>query len=315
MLSSNPEFLVFPYRFHFTVLDELQIPASQGGNIIRGALGTILRRIACKPTCHGASHSDECIYSRLFAPKLGKGPSGLRDPPRPFVLRASDFEGSLVEAGQAFYFDVHLFAGGNRSIEYFASAFAELAHEGLGPARARVELVRIDALDSGRRPYLTVYRDGEFIVRYPPPVIIPLLPGSEAVDKLELRFLTSTELKHEGKLTRVPEFGIIFSRLRDRITSLRSLYGEIATEIDFAGIGERAKVVHLVECSLDWHEAERRSSRTGQTHPIGGFTGNAIYEGDLAEFVPWLRAGYWTGVGRQTVWGKGTIDVFPAPVR
>jgi hypothetical protein len=54
-------------------------------------------------------------------------------------------------------------------------------------------------------------------------------------------------------------------------------------------------------------DIRRRSSRTGQTHGIGGFTGFAEYEGDLAEFLPWLEAAQWTGVGRQSVWGKGEI--------
>ncbi len=55
--------------------------------------------------------------------------------------------------------------------------------------------------------------------------------------------------------------------------------------------------------------AERRSGRTGKTHPIGGFIGSADYEGELAEFLPFLEAARWTGVGRQTVWGKGEISV------
>jgi len=56
-------------------------------------------------------------------------------------------------------------------------------------------------------------------------------------------------------------------------------------------------------------EAARRSSRTGQRHPIGGFVGSASYSGPLAEFVPWLHAAVFTGVGRQTTWGKGEIRV------
>jgi CRISPR/Cas system endoribonuclease Cas6 (RAMP superfamily) len=64
----------------------------------------------------------------------------------------------------------------------------------------------------------------------------------------------------------------------------------------------------------DWQfrreERERRSSRTGQTHSIGGFVGSAEYEGDdLAEFLPWLEVARYTGVGRQAVWGKGEIRV------
>jgi hypothetical protein len=33
------------------------------------------------------------------------------------------------------------------------------------------------------------------------------------------------------------------------------------------------------------------------------------YAGELGEFLPWLRAARWTGVGRQTVWGKGDLRV------
>src|SRR5688500_13231330 len=51
-------------------------------------------------------------------------------------------------------------------------------------------------------------------------------------------------------------------------------------------------------------ETEQRSSRTGQVDSIGGITGSAVYEGALEDFVPILRAAEWTGVGRQTVWGK-----------
>jgi len=43
----------------------------------------------------------------------------------------------------------------------------------------------------------------------------------------------------------------------------------------------------------------------GQRHPLGGFVGEAEYEGELAEFLPYLRLGKWVGVGRQTVWGRG----------
>jgi len=56
-------------------------------------------------------------------------------------------------------------------------------------------------------------------------------------------------------------------------------------------------------------DAERRSSRTGQVHGIGGFVGVAEYEGELGEFVPYLEAARWTGVGRQCVWGKGELHV------
>jgi CRISPR/Cas system endoribonuclease Cas6 (RAMP superfamily) len=65
----------------------------------------------------------------------------------------------------------------------------------------------------------------------------------------------------------------------------------------------------MPRCDLTWEQVKRRSGRTGQVHSIGGFTGEADYEGELAEFLPWLRAARWVGVGRQTVWGKGDVRV------
>ena len=129
------------------------------------------------------------------------------------------------------------------------------------------------------------------------------------MEKVTVRFQTPTELKSAGGLAERPEFPIIFGRLRDRISTLRALYGAGALEIDFKGLGERAAQVQLRRSDLAWEQVKRKSGRTGQVHPIGGFTGEAEYVGHLAEFLPWLRAARWVGVGRQTVWGKGDVRV------
>jgi CRISPR/Cas system endoribonuclease Cas6 (RAMP superfamily) len=65
---------------------------------------------------------------------------------------------------------------------------------------------------------------------------------------------------------------------------------------------------------LQWPDVDRLSSRTGQRHPLGGFVGEAEYEGELGEFLPYLRLGKWVGVGRQTVWGKGELELQYATV-
>jgi CRISPR/Cas system endoribonuclease Cas6 (RAMP superfamily) len=67
--------------------------------------------------------------------------------------------------------------------------------------------------------------------------------------------------------------------------------------------------VKMTRCEINRVHVERRSSRSRQVHSIGGFVGEAEYEGELTEFLPYLRLAEWTGVGRQTVWGKGAIAV------
>jgi hypothetical protein len=132
---------------------------------------------------------------------------------------------------------------------------------------------------------------------------LPLAAPRDPVSRIRVRFLAPTELKGAER----PEFGVLMARIRDRISTLRALYGAGPLEIDFKAFGERAGRVTMSRCELARVAAERLSRRTGQRHSIGGFTGVAEYEGALAEFLPYLEIARWTGVGRQTVWGKGEI--------
>ena len=63
----------------------------------------------------------------------------------------------------------------------------------------------------------------------------------------------------------------------------------------------------MTRCDVEQVERDRVSRATGQRHPLGGFVGVAEYEGELNEFAPYLEVARFTGVGRQTVWGKGEI--------
>ncbi|WP_394766582.1 CRISPR system precrRNA processing endoribonuclease RAMP protein Cas6 [uncultured Paludibaculum sp.] len=124
--------------------------------------------------------------------------------------------------------------------------------------------------------------------------------------KQQVSFLTPTELKpHAGG--EPPPFAILLARACERISALRSFYGAGPLEFDFRALAAQAAAVRCVGGQIDWQAAERRSGRSGQTHPLGGFTGYAEYEGELGPFQPWLEAATWTGVGRQTVWGKGLM--------
>jgi hypothetical protein len=134
------------------------------------------------------------------------------------------------------------------------------------------------------------------------------LESDREVSRVRVSFVTPTELKGADR----PEFGTLFARLRDRISTLRALYQGGPLEIDFKGMGERAGSVKMTRCEIQHIDAERVSRNTLQRHSLGGFVGFADYEGDLGEFLPYLEIGRYTGVGRQTVWGKGEIHAMVA---
>jgi hypothetical protein len=297
------DFSLFPWRFCFTATDALYFPAGQSGNIIRGAFGTIFRSIVCIPSCPGARVCDRrqsCAYAQLFEPGRvrGGGPSGLAEWPRPFVFRASHLDGVILPRGDTFYFDVHVFDVNQPLLEYFVLAFGQLARDGLGPGRGTARLDSVWQLDPAGRPHCRAQEsDG--------PLTLTLHADQPATSRVRVEFVTPTELK-PAESDR-PEFRILFSRVRDRISTLRQLYGAGPLLIDFRQMAERAAAVQLTHFESKQVHVERRSSRTRQVHPIGGMIGTALYEGDLTEVLPFLRVAQWTGVGRQTVWGKGQI--------
>jgi hypothetical protein len=308
-------FEFYRFRFYFHAAGTLFFPVYKSGNIVRGAFGGIFRRLVCIPGCHDAKTCGiraDCPYARVFEPRAarGEGPSGLADWPRPFVFRAAHLDGRTIPRGEDFHFDVHIFDVRDPALPYFALAFAQLARDGLGPGRGLAELTSVDQLDLNEETVARVFAGDKSRMRdLAAPNIMELSPAPERVTRVRVRFVTPTELKAGSQVVERPEFGILLGRLRDRISTLRAFYGAGPLEIDFRAMGERAAQVRMTRCDLQQTQVDRLSSRTGQRHPLAGFVGEAEYEGDLSEFLPYLKAGRWVGVGRQTVWGKGELEV------
>jgi hypothetical protein len=308
------QFDFFPLRFEFSAREPLFFPPGKAANILRCALGVIFRRIACAPECQDARTCGirrSCAYASVFAPTSGgEGPSGLADQPRPFVFRARHLDGRSIQPGQPFHFDLHVFSLDRAVLAYFVLTFAALAREGLGPSRGRADLQRVRRIAVDGASEQILY-DGaaQTMAAATEAASLSLDPPPSAPGKIRVEFLSPTELKYDHRVTSRPDFPILFGRIRDRISTLRSLYGQGPLDIDFQKTGLRAAAVRMTRWEGGRIDAERRSSRTGQSHSIGGFVGIAEYEGELAEFIPYLEAGRWTGVGRQSVWGKGEIAI------
>jgi hypothetical protein len=307
-------FEFYRFRFHFRAASALYFPPYKSGNMVRGAFGGIFRKLVCAPGCEGAIACDQratCPYARIFEPRAarGEGPSGLADWPRPFVFRTAHLDRRTIQADEAFHYDVHVFDVRDPALPYFVLAFAQLARDGLGPGRARAELTAVDRLNLDGATAARMFDGEPFRMNdLAAPISVDLTGAAVPRSRVRVRFATPTELKSEDRLVERPEFPVLFGRLRDRIGALRALYGAGPLDLDFRAMGQRAAAVRMTRCALRKTNVERRSSRTGQRHPLGGFVGEADYEGDLGEFLPYLRLGKWVGVGRQTVWGKGELE-------
>lgn len=300
------------FRFTLRPLEPLHLPARNKGNVLRGAFGTVLRRLSCHPECPGAARCEQrhsCPYAVLFEPSPPPGGQALRnyqDIPRPFVFRPPLETATRYE--QPFCFDLVL-AG--KSVEYLPHVvvtFSRLAAEGFGLNRVPVELEKVEQINPAKLIY-----EGASGVMYPAERPLPpspiLRPPSPA---LTIRFLTPTHLVHEEQTVRQPEFHHLIRRLRDRLNALATFYGDGPLDLDFVGIAQRAAEVRCVSRELVWEERSRVSSKPekrGQRHNIGGFTGSCTFAGDLSEFLPLLRLGEMAHVGKHAVWGNGQFEV------
>ena len=219
--------------------------------------------------------TDPAMYAQFFAPTRETGASGLGDPPRPFVLRVRHLDGATL---QSFHIGMNVFETNPPNLIPICQAMDELIRESL-----RAEVHGLEGAD---------------ILSLP-------IDGATATERVRVTFLSPTELKNYDQ----PEFGSLFGRIRDRVSTLRALYGTGPLEIDFKAMGQRAAAIRMTHCETHPVAAQRISRGTGQRHQLNGFVGFAEYEGDLTEFIPYLEIAAYTGVGRQTVWGKGEISI------
>jgi hypothetical protein len=172
--SNRLTFELHPLRFRFAATSPLHFAPGESANILRGQFGKALFQ------------QSPSAYDRLFAPSSGEGPSGLRDPPRPFVLRVAHLDGLRVAPGETFDVGVNLFDIRAPAIETVRDAVC---------AAVRARLVSTDGLQIMR---------------------LPLAPLETPVRRVRVRFLTPTELKGADR----PEFSVLFSRIRDRVSTL-----------------------------------------------------------------------------------------------
>jgi hypothetical protein len=233
-------FAVFIAELSLPCPRTLTFPPFGAANLIRGQFGKQL------------FHRQPELYRLLFVPdRRNSGPSGLADPPRPYVLRTRHLDGHSFQQGQFLPFRIHLFSSSLTS--YFDS----------------IQLVECD------------------------------LEVRTKQTQVRLEFLSPTEIRGQT----LPAFGPLFARLRDRLSTLASLYQNEPIRADFRALGAQANAIQLLSHHLEHHQFARHR------HQLRGYTGQADYAGELSPFLPWLAAAEYTGVGRHTVWGQGEIRI------
>lgn len=321
------------FRFRLVPEQPLEVPAVNKGNMLRGGFGHAFRKLCCIPECKDTKFcplAATCPYKAVFEPSPPASSERLsknQDIPRPFVFRAPQTRQSRFEKGEAFEFGLVLIGHALDFLPYFVLSFRELASEGLGLNRAKCALERVEQIGFSSNGVGSTNFDGKPIYSADEQVFRSAgtvsvhdylkrrlrefhdSRGGESVQRMRIRFLTPTFLRADGEVVRRPQFHHVFKRVRDRVNALSTFFGDGPVDSDFRGLGERAEKIRNVSAEIEWIERFRTSSKTHQRHELSGFLGQAAYEGDLREFLPWLALGELIHVGKHTAWGCGHIAV------
>jgi hypothetical protein len=319
-LSALP---LYRYRVDLTLARPLELGACERAVMWRGAFGAVLRSLACHDRdldCAACALRPRCPYARFFCPTIPAGRpeiARLRDPPRPFVLADPRPEANELPGGVPVALGLAVVGTAVEDLPYFVVTLRKLGEDGVGTKRVRFRIESVRCVDACGVPTEKVFERGSDVVRSTRQALRATdleRPGDASAKRVRVRFVTPADVRgaaaQQGAAGEAPAFGVLVRRARDRLGALATFFGDGPLGIDPRAIGAEADGVRTSASEILVAEHARRSSRTGQRHPIRGVVGAAVYEGEqVAGAMPLLRLAEVVGVGKHATFGNGRIEV------
>ncbi|KZE43364.1 hypothetical protein AV540_25225 [Brevibacillus parabrevis] len=318
------ELRIAQYRFTLEAGEQgLELPAWKASTF-RGAFGHVFKRLSCmhpEQACSACTALSYCAYSYIFEtrPDQEDGFMGKYDQvPRPYLFEVPQDKQTHYEAGDLLTFDLRLFG---KAIDYaplFVTAFKELGRDGIGKGRKPFRLIHVENRDEYNGKHRSMYMDLESGIVHQPVVLTgkeiiererARIEGAGGVKKVMIFFETPLRLKWKGQYTTDVQFSVLFRTLLRRMTGLLQFHHDVQPEWPIRELVERAERVRLVEKRVKWLDYDRYSVRQDVKMKMGGAVGWAVYEGEIAEFLPWLKAAEHTHVGKNTAFDLGRVRV------
>lgn len=305
------------YRFIIKPQRELILPLYKGSTL-RGGFGYAFKRAVCmdrEEECAKCVHRNKCVYSYVFETSITqKAEKGERlkdeDVPHPFIIEPPLDKRQHYGIDDRLDFHLILVGRAVDYIPYFIFAFEELGRIGIGKNKGKYSLEKVISLNKDKE--IIIY-DGNSHFRDDYQVIdsAELIQEASQLNyhQVTLCFLTPARIKYEGKLTMDIDFEIVMRNLLRRLSWLAEVHCDEKWKLEWKEIIKRAKEIKTIHSDLRWHDWERYSQRQGTKMKMGGFLGEITFEGDLAEFIPFLRLGEYLHIGKGTVYGLGKYEI------
>jgi len=294
-------------------LERAVVPPYEG-SMIRGAFGRVFKESCCPfPHEHGSGCplGDRCPYAYVFEtspPEDARDFAGNKEVPRPYVFEPPEDTKMEYAPGERMRFGFTVVGRAADYMPYFIYAFSRMGEEGVGRRKARYELERVVARNPLTGTREEIYKGGIVRNRRLPTVWEDAAEAARKLDeeRLRIEFLTPAFVKFRGKVSpEAPTFAALTQSLLIRVPMLSAVHcGEVWRE-DFRALVERAGEVDTVTDETTWVSFRRYSSFKKRTEALEGVVGIVEYAGPLGEFLPLLKIGELTHLGKRAVFGLG----------
>ncbi len=303
-------------RFCAQAKQPIRLGRYQGAERLRDALAQVMLRAVCPETYRAQKptpeHAAVCPACWLLAAEVD--PGSVR---RAYSLVGPQPPLDTLGAGQQFDFTLTLFGEGYRFLSYFVLAAEAMGEVGIGPGRGKFAISSIHALHPLRGESLVILAENERVVR---PQKLPInwedalsvAADFPAEGEIILHFLSPTRLIESESLVKAPDFAVFFRRLLERMDELARQHNGAGRRDaqEIAHLYTLADQVRLVQQSTRWIDLWAPSSRRGQSAPMGGFVGKAVYRSKhWDELLPWVILGQGVQVGKLTAKGNGVFQI------
>jgi len=301
------------FKFHLEPIEPLHLPIYKG-SALRGGFGNVFKKTVCLNPEHRCSEcilQQSCVYCYVFetpGSETLRTSYSLSEYPHPFIIEPPIEERLEYAPGQELTFHLTLIGRAIDYLPYFVFAYQQLGRKGLGKGRGRYLLVKVESDLDGLKPVFDAQSQtllGDFTTKS----LAQLKAEQGSPNLMRLEFLTPTRIKYRGRLTARLDFKLLMKSLLRRILLLSELHCNQKLQIDCERLLREAEAVKTLHSGLHWHDWQRYSSRQQTRMRLGGFLGQIVFQGDLTEFMPFVKLGEYIHVGKGTSFGLGKYRI------
>lgn len=277
--------------------------------LFRGAFGYNLKKLVCinkNEECEECFLRKSCIFAIMFYPKeLDKNIKF-----RNIKTAPANYNFFFYRRGKnkTMIMELILFRDCFNFLNHIIYAFLKMQDRGIGKNKIKYKIINIaDTYDNkiiydAQNNSLTEPKIQKFV--------FPIYNDESSENKkIKIEIMSPLRISTKKEFLNEISFKDLIKSSLIRISLLNQIFGENEIEINAKEILEQAKSIATVKSELQWKNQRRFSSTQNQKISMGGITGFIEYEGIVEKFKSILEGAELFGIGKNTSFGCGRIQI------